>query len=112
MTTATLHDVLSVDLHFHPGACSVRLSGELDRLSCPQLAAGVDRALSACGVVVLVVVDLHHVSFCDLDGLRALEAARTRAERQGVRVRCEGSSPLLRRVASLLGFEELLTSSP
>lgn len=107
MSTAPFDDVLSTDVVLCAGHCLVRLHGELDGVSSPRFAAAVDHALTV-GAVVLV--DLRRVTFCDLDGLRALEAARTRAARRGVDLRCEGFSPLLRRVAVGVGFEELLAS--
>ncbi|MEZ0166116.1 STAS domain-containing protein [Kineococcus sp. LSe6-4] len=109
MTTAPLDHVLTVDLHVHDGVCALRLCGELDGLSCPQLVPLLDRALAtaAATTVVTVVVDLRHVTFCDLDGLRALGAAHRRALARGVDLRCEGASSLLHRVAPVAGFAEL-----
>lgn len=112
MSTAPLEDVLSTTLHLTPGHCLVRLHGELDGLSCGQVPAALEKALGEVPVEipVEVLLDLHDVTFCDLDGLRALESARRLAASRGVRLRCAGSSPLLRRVAPLVGFGQLLAS--
>ena len=105
-----LGDVLPTDLHLRPGTCLLRLRGELDGPACPALTAALDRALDASGPGLLLV-DLRRVTFCDLDGLRALEAARRRAVRGGGDPRCRGLSPLLRRVARVVGFDELVAAT-
>lgn len=109
MSTAPLGEILST----HPHACSgrhvVRLHGQLDAVARPSVAATLDDALDRAPEGAAVLVDLSGVSFCDLDGLRTLRAARDRAGRRGVQLTCEGCSPLLRRVAALVGCQELLS---
>ncbi|GAB3468451.1 STAS domain-containing protein [Kineococcus endophyticus] len=110
MSTAPLDDVLTTHLHRCGGRCVVRLRGELDTVSGPRVAAALDEVLACPCAGAAVLVDLRAVSFCDLDGLRTLRAARARAAQRGVDLTCEGCSPLLLRVAAIVGYRELLAA--
>lgn len=97
--------LLSVSLERHATATLVRLSGELDMASGPELDAAVTRVLQpgqGC-----VVIDLTAVTFCDASGLSALLRARRRVTDAQRRLTLSGARPPLRRLASLTGLEDL-----
>ena len=58
------------------GAAWIRLSGELDLTSAPQLTHRINKAIARAR---LIVIDLRQLTFIDAAGLRILTDARTRA---------------------------------
>ena len=68
-------DTLQIDEHDTDGVHVLALSGELDIMSAPDLAARIDDARGHG--LRRVLVDLTAVDFCDSTGLRALIGAST-----------------------------------
>jgi anti-anti-sigma factor len=78
---------------------TIHVEGELDIATAPRLTAtlaGFD------GEVDTVVVDLSGTTFCDGAGLRVFEETR---QRLGERFQVRDASPLVRRVAAIVGME-------
>jgi anti-sigma B factor antagonist len=92
-----------------PGAAIVAVSGELDLVTAPQLAAVLDTARHDGAVVV----DLCEVPFCDSSGLTTLFHARDALERDGRRfaVACVPESAV-RRVLTVSGADQMLGVQP
>ncbi|HLU34099.1 MAG TPA: STAS domain-containing protein [Natronosporangium sp.] len=63
------------------GATTVAVSGDLDLATAAELERKVERLVA--GGTNRLVVDLHHVSFCDSAGLNALVRARNRCDAAG-----------------------------
>jgi anti-anti-sigma factor len=91
------------------GTVRLALSGELDMASAETLAASVDHALRPDRPAQLVV-DLAGVTFCDSTGIRALVDARAAALRCQVAFRTVNPRGLTRRVMSVTGVLDVLTS--
>jgi STAS domain len=132
----TVGDYLSIDLVHQDGAIRLVLVGELGSSSIPLVERVVAQAvrpyiqqivLHQHGGVSLVLelssppqarrpqlthvgpltVDLTDVSFVDIPGLTALNAAITPIVRAGVRVRAVGTGPLALRMMSFAGLTSL-----
>jgi anti-anti-sigma factor len=82
-----------------PGVVTIRVRGEIDLATAPQLEACL---LDVEGRVV--DLDLSGVTFCDGAGLRVLDQAR---DRLGDRLRVRGSSKHLHKLARVLDMEWL-----
>lgn len=87
----------------------VRLDGELDISTAPQLAARIDELLDA-GIRHLVV-DVSGLTFVDVSGLRAIIALRTQGRQQLIAVRVAGASRHMRRVLEIVSPAWNLASS-
>ena len=74
---------LGIRCHFDPSSPRVCLSGELDLGSAHLLADALDSVGATAGGAMLVVLDVEGVTFCDLAGLRAIEACALSLERSG-----------------------------
>ena len=79
--------------------------GELDISTAPALEVRVRAA--ALADFERVLVDLRHVSFMDLAGLRALVRASATARAEGVGLRILNATPAARRVLDLTQLDEL-----
>jgi anti-anti-sigma factor len=90
---------LTVEIVAAPGAVIVRVRGEIDLATAPELEA---RLLDVGGEEV--DLDLSGVTFCDCAGLRVLDQAR---DRLGERLRLRGSSKQLHKLARILDMEWL-----
>ena len=77
---------------------SFRVRGEIDLATAPQL----DSALLGVADVGLADLDLSEVTFCDGSGLHVLDDARRRL---GPRLRVRGASPLVRKLARVVGMD-------
>ena len=86
-----------------PGAVVVQVSGPLDAVSAPLLAAVLARLEPR-----EVVVDLRGVDLLCAAGLNALAGARRALARRGGRLRVTGARPLAARCMVLTGLQELL----
>lgn len=84
----------------------VGLRGELDLTSLPQLRSALAQVdLRGAQQVHLL---LAHLSFCDVGGMRELVRFADRARRDGIGFTTHGASPMLRKVAVLLGADQAL----
>jgi anti-sigma B factor antagonist len=75
---------MNIDLHtddLSPGGSHLRVAGEIDLATAPQLAVALDAALTSNGQVV--VLDLSDVEFIDTSGVRALLDGRRLATERG-----------------------------
>jgi anti-sigma B factor antagonist len=79
------------------GEVVLALSGDLDPLSGPSLAAHVEEAAASGIVEGRVVLDLEQLAFIDSSGLRTLVEVHTSLQRRGARlVLRRPSRPVLR----------------
>ena len=81
-------------------AASVRVSGELDVATAPELEAALDEAL---GYARLVLVDLSELSFLDSSGLHVILNASTRARAAGARMLLTGASEQVEALLEITG---------
>lgn len=102
---------LHAQVHHVESGARVRLTGELDAVTGPQLRDVMSHLnSSAAGHVEL---DLSRVTFLDLAGARALVEANTVIEDAGGRLSVHGLAPAHQRLAELLGlgrFVEIVQS--
>ena len=89
--------------HRHDGAAEVRLGGELDLNTGPDVASRLRRLLQTSPVET-VVLDLAGLSYCDCTGLNVFANAQRDAERLGKDIMLIGASGLLRRVFASVQF--------
>jgi anti-sigma B factor antagonist len=91
-------DLCSIRSVVRGNGVTVHVDGELDLATAPLLAT----ALDAVGDEVdSVVLDITGLTFCDGAGLRVLELTRRRL---GVRFQLRGASPLMLRIADIVGM--------
>jgi anti-anti-sigma factor len=93
-TTTDLCSIRSVATR---NGVTFHVDGELDLATAPLLAA----ALDAVDDVDAVVLDIAGLKFCDGAGLRVLELTRRRL---GERFQVRGASPLVLRIAGIVGM--------
>lgn len=82
------------------GAAWVRVAGELDLATSPQLAAALQEAQFGASTVVL---DLRALTFIDSAGARAIAAAAARARRDGGRLMVVSGAREVDRLLTLTG---------
>ncbi|MFJ7243028.1 STAS domain-containing protein [Kitasatospora sp. NPDC098652] len=80
---------------------TVRVSGEIDLDSAPDLRRELSRALADHRQVVL---DLSQVTFMDCSGLNVLMEARNQADRNGARLALRGITRPVARLLELTGL--------
>lgn len=90
------------------GAVSLRLSGELDAHTAPDLEAALDAAIEDGATVE---VDLAEVSFVDSSGLAALLDARSRLDQRGGSLRVTDASVAVERLFTMTGVARHLMGS-
>lgn len=88
----------------------LRLTGELDR-SCAERVTNAVTALTLTARHTLVV-DVSELTFCDVEGLRALAQARGLALSRGRRMRLVDPRTLLLRLVRLAGIDDLVDTPP
>jgi anti-anti-sigma factor len=98
--------VLTTSLSREP-AGTLRLAGDLDIETAPQLAACVEEQLRR-GEIHLVL-DLHELTFCDSRGIATLLAAASLCQNAGGSFRLIGATGTVSRVLTITGVGELLT---
>ncbi|WP_431976926.1 STAS domain-containing protein [Micromonospora haikouensis] len=91
------------------GAC-LRLAGELDMSTAPELTAVLDR-LTEQGERHLLV-DLAELTFCDSTGIAAFVRGDNRATARGGWLRVTGATGRVERVLRLTGLAEVLGCPP
>ncbi|MEU8300608.1 STAS domain-containing protein [Micromonospora sp. NPDC048909] len=94
----------------HGGGTYLRLAGELDMSTAPELNAAIDR-LTAAGERRLLV-DLTELSFCDSTGIAAFVRGDNQAAADGGWLRVTGASGRVERVLRLTGLAEVLSYEP
>ncbi|GAA2699303.1 STAS domain-containing protein [Micromonospora olivasterospora] len=91
------------------GAC-LRLAGELDMSSAPELNAALDR-LTDEGERHLLV-DLSELTFCDSTGIAAFVRGDNRATARGGWLRVTGATGRVERVLRITGLADVLGYEP
>jgi anti-sigma B factor antagonist len=93
--------------HRHDGAAEVRLGGELDLCTAPDVASRLRRLLETAPVQT-VVIDLGGVSYCDGTGLNVFANAQRDAEVLGKHMVLVGANGMLRRVFESVQFGQVV----
>ena len=102
-------DSVSFEVHHrHDGAAEVRLAGELDLCTGPDVASRLRRLLETAPVET-VVIDLGGLSYCDGTGLNVFANAQREAETLGKSIVLVGANGVLRRVFDSVQFGEGVT---
>ncbi|MGC4806264.1 STAS domain-containing protein [Micromonospora sp. DT233] len=91
-------------------AACLRLAGELDVSTAPELTAALD-GLAEQGERHLLV-DLTELTFCDSTGLAAFVRGDNRAAAQGGWLRLTGATGRVERLLRLTGLAEVLAHRP
>ena len=94
--------------HRHDGAAEVRLGGELDLCTGPDVASRLRRLLQTSPVET-VVLDLAGLSYCDVTGLNVFANAQRDAEPLGKRIVLVRARPILQRVFDSVQFGQVVT---
>ncbi|MGW0425227.1 STAS domain-containing protein [Streptomyces sp. NPDC003015] len=103
--------ILTVVQQIHEaGPVVLRVTGELDHHTAPQLTQALDSAPFAPGVPL--VIDLGGVSYCDSTGITVLVTAYHRAEAAGCPFSLTGLSDYLTRVFHTVGLDQVFTVHP
>jgi anti-sigma B factor antagonist len=84
-------------------AAVIRLVGELDLASAPDLQACLGDVVASTPPDVVVIIDLDELSFCDSTGISALVRAANGARRGGRRLVLRRPRPGVRRVLEITG---------
>ncbi|RIV41332.1 STAS domain-containing protein [Micromonospora radicis] len=88
------------------GPAHLRLAGELDMGSAPQLTAVIDRLTDAGERKLLV--DLTDLTFCDSTGIAVFVRGDNRAAAAGGWLRVTGATGRVERVLKVTGLSEVL----
>ena len=96
---------LSTVVEQHGHRTIVRLAGELDIVTAPELENALRSANSE------IIVDLADLTFVDASGLGVLASAGAREERRGDRLVVVNANPLAQRMFELTGLDHLLSGS-
>ncbi|YCK33276.1 STAS domain-containing protein [Actinomadura sp. ATCC 39365] len=94
---------LGVEVERGHGDTTVRLAGDLDKLTAPLLKQRLAE-LSAEGLVDLAI-DAHHLDFCDSSGLWTLVEHQRAVAGHGGSLRLFGVHGVLRRVLDVTGLK-------
>ncbi len=84
------------------GILVVRVRGELDRLTAPELGRALEDAVSRGRDVVVVLGD---VTYLDMGGIKLLEAAARSAGEQGRAFVLAEPAPVVRRILEIVVFD-------
>jgi len=100
---------LAVTMRADPaGPCLIRLSGEFDYHTGPQLRAFLDDAPCESGAGL--VLDLSGITYCDSTGVSVLVHAYRRTEATGTMLALAGAAPEVFRLLSLTGLDRFFRS--
>ncbi|MEO3770284.1 STAS domain-containing protein [Micromonospora sp. B9E7] len=91
------------------GAC-LRLTGELDLSTAPQLTAAIEE-LTAAGET-RVLLDLTDLTFCDSTGMAVFVRGDNQAAAEGGWLRLTGANGRVERVLRVTGLADLLRYEP
>jgi anti-anti-sigma factor len=97
--------LVRIVVEVQPPTLCVSIEGELD-LSCCQLVEAVAK-VDLAGVTDVMIV-LRDLEFCDIPGLRALVHLRDQQREEGREIRFVEARPIVRRLAQLTGYDDLL----
>jgi anti-sigma B factor antagonist len=92
--------------HDGGGPARLRLAGELDLSSAPQLNEAIDRLTSSGRQRLLI--DLTDLTFCDSTGIAVFVRGDNRAAAEGGWLRVTGASGRVQRVLTVTGLAEVL----
>ncbi|MEU9509956.1 STAS domain-containing protein [Micromonospora sp. NPDC048170] len=92
------------------GGTRLRLAGELDLSSAPELNAAIDRLVD--GGERRLLVDLTELTFCDSTGIAAFVRGDNRVAADGGWLRVTGASGRVDRVLQVTGLAEVLRYEP
>ncbi|WP_328375021.1 STAS domain-containing protein [Micromonospora zamorensis] len=92
------------------GVACLRLTGELDLSTAPELSAAIDR-LTAAGET-RVLLDLTDLTFCDSTGMAVFVRGDNRAAVEGGWLRLTGASGRVERVLRVTGLADVLRYEP
>jgi anti-sigma B factor antagonist len=84
------------------GRVCIKVSGDLDFATAPELRAALDGANSE------IVIDFARLTFLDAAGLGVLAQAHEQARRHGHRVVISHAGPMVRRLLTVTGLDDLL----
>ena len=101
---------LSVERHTGDELPVVRVSGEVDVHSAPQLRDGLTAELDTAKRAV--VVDLTHVGFLDSTGLGALVAVRTAAGERGIALPVVCTTERILKLFTITGLDGVFDIHP
>jgi anti-anti-sigma factor len=93
----SLFTITSVSLD---GEALLKLTGELDANTVPQLQDMLDAAAASGGTVIL---DLTQLRFIDASGIRTLVLASQESRRDGFDLQLTGSTPAVMRALEIVG---------
>jgi anti-sigma B factor antagonist len=102
--------ILGVTADRVPGGVSVRVAGEMDVATAPQLVATI-RSLSQRDMQH-IWLDLAGLTFVDAAGLAALVQARMLVDGRGGRLTLHGVSPLVRRLLTITNLSRDFNLEP
>lgn len=105
MTWSRLHEILEAEVEQLPDEAVVRVAGELDLASSPELARLL---ISAGGGAKVVALDLGPVSFIDASAVGMLVRVRERLRSRGCRLTVCDFSSQVRRVLSICDLLDVL----
>ncbi|MGC4813030.1 STAS domain-containing protein [Micromonospora sp. DT228] len=91
------------------GAC-LRLAGELDMSTSPELSAAIDRLIAAGESRVLL--DLADLTFCDSTGMAVFVRGDNQAAVDGGWLRLVGANGRVERVLRMTGLADVLRYEP
>ncbi|SCL72358.1 anti-anti-sigma factor [Micromonospora citrea] len=94
----------------HGGGTRLRLAGELDLSSAPELNAVIDRLVD--GGERRLLVDLTELVFCDSTGIAAFVRGDNRVAADGGWLRVTGASGRVDRVLQVTGLADVLRYEP
>ncbi|PWR11100.1 anti-sigma factor antagonist [Micromonospora acroterricola] len=92
------------------GSACLRLAGELDLSTAPELTAAIDRLFDAGEIRVLL--DLTDLTFCDSTGMAVFVRGDNRASAEGGWLRLTGANGRVDRVLRITGLADVLRYQP
>ncbi len=107
MTWSRLHGYLEAEVEHLPDEVVVRVAGELDLASSPELAALL---IEDCSDAKQVVLDLRLIGFIDAAAVGVLMSVREMLQWFGSRLTVSDASRQVRRVLSICDLLDVLTA--
>ena len=100
-------DGFAIDTQIDGSTVTVRVSGELDAATAPEVDEAIRQASSDS--TSLVVVDFSGLGFIDSSGLSVLVSAHKRLTKAGATLQVRAASPSVARVFAIAGLDKVLT---
>jgi anti-anti-sigma factor len=101
-TDSTAVDGITLRITTHDGSAVMRIGGELDLVSAPQLRNAI--ATVQADKLDELVLDLADLRYIDSVGIGLLVATRRRADAEGTRLVVRHTSPAVRRLLEMTGL--------